>query len=342
MSSMHDWQQPPSVSIDATDGPKPALAPRRRGLYVSVVLLALGLAGAFGYYLSSRSVDSLLEAGHTALLKTHDYEQAVRSFSTVLERADRTSANGQLQALMAYRGRGYCSMEMHDYAAAAADFEQALQCADRIQEAGPTPFDFSDLRKDHDLALQGLAALAERASQASGPAPTTAGPPPLRWDPFRGLEIPENVRALMSRALEELLNNQFVAARATLDTAIAATADHPGPLLGNLHALRGTAHLKEGHKEAALADYEVAVRQGCLMASAFHNRACLLAEQKDYAAAIAEFNRAIELDSAFASSYHYRGLVYRKLGMSEAAQRDLSKAKDLDPEIEQTATLRFD
>lgn len=320
--------------------------PARVRFYVMLGLVLIGVGWAAVSHLLPPQVDKLLDAGHTALFKTHDYDLAIVKFSKALRLADTSDVNGRFNAVLAYKGRGHCHMQLHEYDAAVADFDEAIRLAEEIQRAGPTPFDFSDLQMDRETALKGRSLMSHRPEQtsAAGTAPgaATAGPVALRSDPFEGLQVPDGIRSLMTRALNELRQDNYDAAIATMTEAIRAVPDGTGRLAGNLSSIRGTAYLKKGDKDAALSDCEAAIRCGCLMASAFFNRGCIIAEKGKYQAAIADFNRAAELDATYAKTYHYRGLVYAKLGMQEAAEWDFTKAKQLDPDVEKKSKLRLE
>ena len=62
---------------------------------------------------------------------------------------------------------------------------------------------------------------------------------------------------------------------------------------------------------------------------AYLNRGAAKATLGKHEAAIQDYNQAIRLRSGYAFAYYNRGLAYLALGNAEAARRDFEKARDL-------------
>lgn len=270
-------------------------------------------------------------------LKRHDDEKAVHDLSKAIE-CDPSHWN-----VKAYYGRAAVFRRLGRRAEAERDYATAKQLEAKSDAfAWSRPYDEPDDGFVFDTSYSMTHAVPQQPPASASVPPSTIAPQSLRSDPFQGMEVPDEIRSLITRALNELSQAKFDATIATMTEAIRATPENSGKLAGNLYSIRASAHLKKGDKDAALSDCESAIRCGCVMPSVFFNKGCITAEKGNYQTAIADFNRAVELESTYAKTYHYRGMVYAKLGMREAADRDFAKAKELDPNVEKTAKLRLD
>lgn len=59
------------------------------------------------------------------------------------------------------------------------------------------------------------------------------------------------------------------------------------------------------------------------------NRGLVRYKQADYEDAVSDFKTAIELDDKFAEAYYNRANAYSKLGIEEAACKDMKSANEL-------------
>ena len=62
---------------------------------------------------------------------------------------------------------------------------------------------------------------------------------------------------------------------------------------------------------------------------AYNNRGWNCENIGDYATAIANYTQAILIDAGEAKFYNNRGRVYKKLGKTEQAEQDFSRARQL-------------
>lgn len=103
-------------------------------------------------------------------------------------------------------------------------------------------------------------------------------------------------------------------------------------VVAKAYVTKGTANTASGDDIAALSDYNQAIVFNPNSSESFNNLGNILARKKDYSGALSNYNEAIRLkpDNGL---YHYnRYLNYSNMGNSIEAQKDLAKAKLLDPE----------
>ena len=132
---------------------------------------------------------------------------------------------------------------------------------------------------------------------------------------------------------------------------------------------RGVAHRLEGDYDAALADYNEALRLNPTSASAYNNRGIIFRVKHDYDRAIADYDHAIALNRDYPAAFYNRalaytdkqyydratadfdlvlqfnpnnalaryarGLMFLKKGETDAGNRDIAAAKDIDPTVPQ-------
>jgi tetratricopeptide (TPR) repeat protein len=94
---------------------------------------------------------------------------------------------------------------------------------------------------------------------------------------------------------------------------------------------RGQLRARTGNTEAAMADFESAVRIDADCWRALHNRGVLLAQSGQFEPAFDDFHRTIELNPGFAKAYANRGALYVLAGELEPALADYQQAAGLDP-----------
>ena len=103
-------------------------------------------------------------------------------------------------------------------------------------------------------------------------------------------------------------------------------------LLSRVFTGRGIAYTALGQNEAALADYEAAIRiYPEEAARVLYNRGLTYKDLGQYEAALADFKATILLNSENASAYNNRGAIYQILGRYEESLADYHKAVEIDP-----------
>lgn len=94
---------------------------------------------------------------------------------------------------------------------------------------------------------------------------------------------------------------------------------------------RGLAHYYLYNYQAAIRDYNKAIKFNPYFASAYNNRGCIYDKLGDDKAAIKDYNQAIKLDSNFALPYYNRGLIHYTKGDYQAAIEDSNQAIRINP-----------
>lgn len=98
---------------------------------------------------------------------------------------------------------------------------------------------------------------------------------------------------------------------------------------------RGVLWFAQGDMEAALRDFERAVRERSTMAQAHVNQGYTLVALQRWSDAVAAFTRGIELGSAELPKAHYnRGIAHEETGALREAYADYRRAAELAPEWE--------
>mgnify|MGYP002776989492 CR=1 FL=1 len=106
---------------------------------------------------------------------------------------------------------------------------------------------------------------------------------------------------------------------------------------------RGLVHYQCGHLEAAIEDYNEAIRLNPKLASAYNNRANYYAAQGQLMEAIDNYEMAIDLDPTNVRAWVNQGITYRDLEMYEEAIENFEHALQikelLSPNLEDNSAL---
>ncbi len=89
---------------------------------------------------------------------------------------------------------------------------------------------------------------------------------------------------------------------------------------------RGNAHAAKGARDAAIADYDEAIKLEPKNARALNNRGSARSDKGDTEAALADFDAALKLDRRLASAYFNRANLHAAKGETARAIEDYSKA----------------
>ncbi len=92
---------------------------------------------------------------------------------------------------------------------------------------------------------------------------------------------------------------------------------------------RGAAYHALGGYKAAVTDYDEAIQLNAGDPSAYYRRSLSHRALLNYDAAIMDCDEAIRLDPEFADAYYVRGTSYEAIGNQEAAERDFAVAAEL-------------
>ena len=96
---------------------------------------------------------------------------------------------------------------------------------------------------------------------------------------------------------------------------------------------RGQLRARTGHEEAAMDDFNLAIRIDATCWRALHNRGVLLAQAGQFEQAFDDFHHTIELNPEFAKAYSNRAALYVLAGELEPALADYQRAIEMDPEF---------
>lgn len=106
---------------------------------------------------------------------------------------------------------------------------------------------------------------------------------------------------------------------------------------------RGLVHYQCGHLEAAIEDYNEAIRLNPKLASAYNNRANYYAAQGQPMEAIEDYDMAIDLDPTNVRAWVNQGITYRDLEMYEEAIENFEHALQikelLSPKLDDNSAL---
>lgn len=98
---------------------------------------------------------------------------------------------------------------------------------------------------------------------------------------------------------------------------------------------RGIVRMRDGRHDAALSDYDRALRIEPELGAAYLNRGAALIHQKRFEEALAALDRAIELETKELYAAHYnRAIARERTGDVEGAYSDFLKASELKPDWE--------
>lgn len=101
------------------------------------------------------------------------------------------------------------------------------------------------------------------------------------------------------------------------------------PRLAKAYSGRGAARTAKGDPDGALLDFQRALAIDDKLVEVYNNRGYLLLDKRDFPRAIEDFNRAIELEPTVALAHQGRGLGLMKQGHFDLAVRDFTRAIEL-------------
>lgn len=201
-------------------------------------------------------------------------------------------------AALQYRAVARASLGQVD--AALADATAAISRAPRWAEPLVTRGALRDARGDHDGALQDL---------------------------DRALELaPEDPAVHAARGRSLLGSRHAAEALAELNEAVRLAPEDPRALTA-----RGTAQVELGQFEPAIADFTAALERAP-SAKVYSLRADALARHGKLDAALADFNEAVRLEPEQAYGYYARANLQHHLGSYVEQRRDLAKALRFRPD----------
>jgi tetratricopeptide (TPR) repeat protein len=139
-------------------------------------------------------------------------------------------------------------------------------------------------------------------------------------------EQPFRIRAYNYRANALRLEGKLDAAIADYDEAIRLDSEYAFP-----HNGRGLTWRAKGDTERALVDFSEAIRLNPGYAKTYNNRGEVWRSKGELDRAIKDFNEAIGLDPEYFLAHFNRGLVFRAKGDFDPAIEDFSEAIRIEP-----------
>lgn len=140
--------------------------------------------------------------------------------------------------------------------------------------------------------------------------------------PVWGQPVDDAERCATASGLEERLHN----CSAAIESSQLSNADLATTLYN-----RGYAYQSSGNYDAAIADYDRAVRLDPAFSLGFYARAVANYEKSNYGQAIRDYDEAIRLNPDFSFAYEGRGYARFLLGQFMAAQANFAKVLELTP-----------
>jgi tetratricopeptide (TPR) repeat protein len=125
------------------------------------------------------------------------------------------------------------------------------------------------------------------------------------------------------------ISGEFEEAIADFKQVIALDPNNSRKYSQKAYKQKGIAYGGLGEYERAIQDFDEAIHLDPEYAGTYANRGLTYYKLAQYARAISDYDEAIRLNPEFAYAYYHRGGAYWAMGDSEAAARDLAKAKEL-------------
>ena len=175
---------------------------------------------------------------------------------------------------------------------------------------------------------------------------TVASPPPAsrvrRWTLHPSAQTwsgdGDAVLSEVRRQFQLALNASDVAEEERLWTDLirrlsASDAPWAPPLLGQVHGNRGNARSRQGALEAALADYETAIRLAPWAVDPVLNRGVVLEQLGRYPEAVADYRAVLQAAPADPAAYNNLGNAEMGMGAYADAAEHYSRAASLAPQF---------
>jgi tetratricopeptide (TPR) repeat protein len=124
--------------------------------------------------------------------------------------------------------------------------------------------------------------------------------------------------------MSEFLKQNFSESRRLLDEVLEQNPRQKIALI-----TRGVAHMKSGHLEDAIADFDRSIEVDPSYTRAFHMRGLAKEAKGEHEAALADFERAIELNPEYGAAYYSRSALYAKMGREDLAAEDVAMVAHL-------------
>ncbi|HYW18812.1 MAG TPA: tetratricopeptide repeat protein [Nodularia sp. (in: cyanobacteria)] len=223
-----------------------------------------------------------------------NYREAIENFNQALEL--------ESDLALAYSDRCQAHLQLHDYHQAVTDCNQAINLA-------PDNFE--------TYLSRGLA----RYRQGDDPAAIADYNQAI-------LLVPIDFRAYYNRGLARVGEGNYSEAIADYNLALTQVPPNTSSFLADIYNDRGLAHLLLQDGQAAMLDFNRAIRLNDQDFRAYFNLGCTNGKNGHNLAAISNFSQVIKLNPSNAPAYLNRGIAQYRLGYHQGAIADLKKASE--------------
>ncbi len=134
----------------------------------------------------------------------------------------------------------------------------------------------------------------------------------------------DDQKDLFAYAMSEFLKQNFSKSRELLDQLLERAPHQKIALI-----TRGVAHLKSGHLDEAVADFDRCIQVDPAYARAFHMRGLAREGKGEHEAALADLDKAVELNPEYGAAYYSRSSLYAKMGKEDLAAGDVEMVAHL-------------
>lgn len=134
----------------------------------------------------------------------------------------------------------------------------------------------------------------------------------------------DDQKDLFAYAMSEFIKQNFSKSQELLDKLLERNPRQKVALI-----TRGVAHLKSGHLDEAIADFDRSIQVDPDYARAFHMRGLAKEGKREHEAALADFDKAVELSPEYGAAYYSRSALYAKMGKEDLAAEDIEMVAHL-------------
>ncbi|MEH2212639.1 tetratricopeptide repeat protein [Nostoc sp.] len=233
-------------------------------------------------------------------MRRGDYQEAIENFNQAMPTAVNYALEKDLA--VAYSDRCLAYLQLQDYHQAVTDCTQAINFAPDNFEA---------------YLYRGVA----HYRQGDYPAAIV--------DHNRAIALkPSDFRAYYNRALARAGDGKDSEAILDFNLALTQIPRISSLLLADIYNDRGLAHFILEDTQAAMLDFNLAIRLNANDYRAYFNRGCACGRNGDDFGAVRDFSQVIRLNPSNAQAYVNRGVAQYSLGYHLAAIADLQKASE--------------
>ena len=233
-------------------------------------------------------------------MRRGNYQEAIENFNQAMP----TAVNYALEKdfAVAYSDRCLAYLQLQDYHQAVTDCTQAINFAPDNFEA------YLNRGVAHYRQGDYLAAIV---------------------DHNRAIALkPSDFRAYYNRGLARAGDGKYSEAILDFNLALTQIKRISSLLLADIYNDRGLAHFVLQDTQAAMLDFNLAIRLNANDYRAYFNRACACGRNGDDFGAVRDFSQVIRLNPSNAQAYVNRGVAHYRLGYHLGAIADLQKASE--------------